>query len=101
MLKHMQALVDLARFVSWGASSGWFGLGCPAHCSGSLVVLCAVFLAGLSSGALAVLLFGLYLGLGFGPFQPSPPASRSVPRARLLAYLHERGSVRPDLAYPD
>ena len=73
-------------FLSSGASSGWWGLWCPAHCSGSLVVLAAVFLSGVGFGALGVpFLFKEALFLRppvfhSGPQTPSPALRR---RARL------------------
>lgn len=53
-------VVEVARFLTLGASSGWFGLACPAHCSSSLVLHLAIFVAGFACGSLTV------IGLGFG-----------------------------------
>ncbi|CAE7299501.1 Ttll6a [Symbiodinium microadriaticum] len=39
-----------------GSSSGWWGLACPAHCSGSFGLWAAIFVAGFSVGALCTLL---------------------------------------------
>ena len=78
--------------ISSGASTGWWGLWCPAHCSGSWVVLLAVFASGFGFGALGVLLlFKEALFLKPPVLAPEPSAATTVPRrsSRLQGYLHE------------
>ena len=86
---------QVVGFLVQGSSTGWWGLGCPAHCSSSLLVLGVTFSAGLGFGALGCLfLFRGVLLASPAPFaspahRPSPPSSGFVPSARLRAYLHE------------
>ena len=82
-------LPEVLRFVAWGSQTGWLGLVCPAHCSASLPLLAAVFVAGLSSGALLVVVF-----LWISPtitfpcpsFASSPTSRPQREPSRLLAY---------------
>ena len=83
---------QILGFLSSGASTGWWGLWCPAHCSGSLVVLVAAFASGFGFGALGVLfLFKEALVLRPPVLDSGPPAASPAPRrrARLQGYLHE------------
>ena len=86
-------VAEVVKFVWWGSSTGWFGLGCPAHCSSSLPLLLSVFVSGFSLGAL-VLLFVLWTfrHLVFQPVDFAPPFARRSPSSRLAGYLHERSS---------
>jgi hypothetical protein len=82
-------LVEATRFLLAGSSSGWFGLGCPAHCTSSFILISSVFISGFGLGALTV------IALTFHRWIPAWPAS--VPRpsylppstSRLVAYLHD------------
>ena len=90
-------LVELVRFLSAGAGSGWFGLACPAHCSFSITFAGVIFLAGFACGALGL---GLVLCYFFWPliWTSKSAENRPAPPSRLAAYLHERpnhsGSIR-------
>ena len=89
-------LPQVLGFVVQGSTSGWWGLACPAHCQGGLVLPALAFLAGLSSGVVLCLYFlrdTLFPSATTSP-PPVPPAQVSVPRAspaslRLRGYLHE------------
>ena len=84
-----------------GSSSNWWGLGCPAHCSGSLLILGLTFGFGASFGFLGALF--LFRAALLAPaaqtvftsepaaevVQPSRPAS-----LRLRGYLHEQAVAR-------
>ena len=82
------------RLLQVGVSSNWWGLGCPSHCQGSLLLL------------LLTLGFGVLLGVVFtvwffrdsllqGPrreipsYSPPPPTAKRPSDLRLRAYLHE------------
>ena len=86
-------LPEVLRFLAWGSQTGWLGLVCPAHCSASLPLLAAVFVSGLSLGALLVVIF-LWISPAITvPCPGSAPSPTSRPHrepSRLLAYLHER-----------
>ena len=82
---------QLLGLVVAGSNSGWWGLGCPAHCSSSITLSLVTFAAGFGFGALSVL--DLFRGQLL--VQPSPvhcPASASsgqpTGNPRLRAYLH-------------
>ena len=92
--------MDVARvfgFLVQGSSLNWWGLGCPAHCSGSLTLLCLAFGSGASVGFLLALVF--FRGVLFSPVaqaaftsESSVPSAPTVPRPaslRLRGYLHE------------
>ena len=52
--------MDLARVLGLfvqGSASNWWGLGCPAHCSGSLTVLGLAFGFGAPFGFLCAVIF--------------------------------------------
>lgn len=84
-------VTEVVNFLFVGASSGWFGLACPAHCSSSLTLLGSVFLAGLSTGALGFAFFAWFVLCSHpSPAATVPPVSRRPPDLRLAAYLHER-----------
>ena len=115
-LKQMVAWVpQVLGFLSAGSASGWWGLLCPAHCTGSLSVLTLAFVSGLGVGALLTLfLFRRTLfvappswpscpsGIGAGDTSTSSPASVTrrpnvYPRLRALrkALLTFKRSLRP------
>ena len=78
-----------------GASTNWWGLGCPAHCHPSGVpTLLLAFGFGTSLGFIFGCLSCLWI---FGLLTPSTfglscPAS-SQPADRVRAYLHEPGPI--------
>ena len=82
----------LANFLVSGASTNWWGIGCPAHCSGSLVVLFLSYLAGLLSGVILTLFVfraSLLLPAARQAVE-QPEVVLQRPRSlRLRAYLHE------------
>ena len=86
-------LPEVLRFLAWGSQTGWLGLVCPAHCSASLPLLAAVFVSGLSLGALLVVIF-LWISPAITVpcpgVAPSPTSRPHREPSRLLAYLHER-----------
>ena len=91
------SVAQILGLLLQGSSTNWFGLGCPAHCSGSLLVLGLSFLAGACLGVLLALwFFRAYLFLPavqpvFAP-DPTPDSTSPVPRPRSLrlrGYLHE------------
>ncbi|CAE7831328.1 unnamed protein product [Symbiodinium sp. CCMP2592] len=53
-------LLGVLEVVSWGSSSGWWGLACPAHCSSSVLLVLSVFLSGVGFGVLLTLYFFRY-----------------------------------------
>ena len=53
-------VAEVIRLLWIGSSSGWFGLGCPAHCSASGPLLISVFVSG----------FGISLDFSSYPFLP-------------------------------
>ena len=80
--------------VATGVGNNWWGLGCPSHCSGSLLLLTLCFGFGTLVGVVLTLGFfrdSLFKEPRQGPlFSPPPPASVSRPAdLRLRAYLHE------------
>ena len=89
-------VAEVVRLLWWGSSTGWFGLGCPAHCSSSLPLLLSVFVSGFCLGAflLLVLVWTFRYSL-FQPLDFAPTPSRRSPTSRLAGYLHER-SARSD-----
>ena len=48
----MSVLPQVLDLVLSGSRSGWWGLGCPARCAGSLILPLVSFLAGLAFRAL-------------------------------------------------
>ena len=94
---HMSPWIqELIGFLTWGSSSGWFGLACPPHCTASPGYLTAFILSGFCLGFLTASVLGIWLA--FRPFFP-PWISPAAPQAshplsslhpRLSAYLHER-----------
>ena len=58
-----------------GFNSGWWGLGCPAHCTSSLSLSLVTFAAGFGFGVLAV----LYLFRGQLLVQPPATVSQLRP----------------------
>ena len=90
---------QVLNFLYWGSNNFWFGLGCPAHCSGSLGYTLAILSAGFGFGAL-VTLYAFRTSLFLPsvlpvPSGPSPPNSPRGLVARpaaleLRGYLHER-----------
>ena len=80
-----------------GSSSGWWGLGCPAHCSFSFPLAASLILSGFALGTLCTLLFFKDI-LFVQPPRVShrsgpevPPGAPGVQRraARLAAYLRD------------
>ena len=57
LLQALMWLHQVVGFLQTGVSSNWWGLGCPAHCSGSLFLCLLCFLSG---GILGVI-FTLFL----------------------------------------
>ena len=49
-------LAQGVRFLYWGSNIYWFGPACPAHCQGSLILSCALLVAGFGLGFVACLL---------------------------------------------
>ena len=93
---------SVLSLVREGASSNWWGLGCPSYCQGSgPVLLLATFAAGLFCGiVLALLVAGyIYLFLLRSPTLPSRqegrqergPARAGSRSSRLRGYLHAEG----------
>lgn len=92
--------MDLARVLGLfvqGSASNWWGLGCPAHCSGSLTVLGLAFGFGAPFGFLCAVIFfstALFAPVAQAAFTPDPsPLSSSLTRPaalRLRGYLHEQ-----------
>ena len=87
-------LGDFLRLLSAGGASNWFGLVCPAHCTSSLPLVCAIFLAGFSLGSLCTL---VAIGFCIWPWicghtlgSSSSTPLRVSPSTRLAAYLYER-----------
>ena len=86
-------LVGLLDLLVAGSSSGWWGLACPAHCSSSLGLWAAIFVAGSSFGALCTLFCLRDLLIREDLLRREPPA-RVVrpprgPSSRLSGYLDE------------
>ena len=90
------SVAQLVGFLLQGSASNWWGLGCPAHCAGSLSILFLALVAGVCLGfilALWIFQASLFLPSARRPDLPaeSPAASEaSRPRSlRLRGYLHE------------
>ncbi len=83
-------VAEVIHFLVVGSGNSWYGLVCPAHCSASITLLCCVFLAGFSSGALSGLLVVWFYHLRPVLAPDPPPVFRRPPGLRLAAYLHER-----------
>ena len=49
------SLAQVLGLVLQGSASNWFGLGCPAHCSGSVLVLSLALVSGVCIGILVAL----------------------------------------------
>ena len=47
---HASWVREVISLLHWGSSSGWCGLGCPAHCSASFGYLCAFWISGFCLG---------------------------------------------------
>ena len=81
----------LANFILSGSSATWWGLGCPAHCSGSVSVLALSFLSGSFFG-IVVTLF-VFRATLLSPARQAVEAPEAVvprPRSlRLRPYLYE------------
>ena len=89
-------LIEATRFLLAGSNSGWFGLGCPAHCTSSFVLLTSVFFSGFGLGALAAIALTYHFWISARP-APVPRPSHLPPSTnRLVAYLHERRHASPD-----
>ena len=86
-------VAEVVRLLWWGSSTGWFGLGCPAHCSSSLPLLLSVFVSGFCLGAFSLLVFVWTFRYSlFQPLDFAPTPSRRSPTSRLAGYLHERSA---------
>ena len=57
VMSWVASLPQVLGILHWGANDYWFGLGCPAHCNGSLGHSLAILVAGFGLGALTVLVF--------------------------------------------
>ena len=91
----LDPVLQVVRLLSQGASSNWFGLGCPSHCRGSdLGVVLAAFLFGFlcaSVGGLLLLITFVVRAPASGPDVSAAPAEpQPLLRRRLQGYLHGR-----------
>ena len=76
-------VAEVVRLLWWGSSTGWFGLGCPAHCSSSLPLLLSVFVSGFCLGAFSLLVFvWTFRYTLFQPLDFAPTPSRRSPTSR-------------------
>ena len=86
-------VAEVIRLLWIGSSSGWFGLGCPAHCSASGPLLISVFVSGFGVGALSLLAFlWTFRHTLFYQTSEPPPVPKRPPSLRLAGYLHERSA---------
>ena len=91
-LKMIEGLVDALRFLHFGVSTNFWGLGCPAHCRGvDLGSLIAAFLSGFVLAALcASFLFYQWISRSSEPLVPRPAFLGHGPsfQHRLQGYVH-------------
>ena len=79
-----------------GVQSNWWGLGCPSHCQGSLLVIVLCLASGILLGVILTLGFFREALFAFPPREPQPIPQQAPPSParpadlRLRAYLHER-----------
>ena len=79
-----------------GISTNWWGLGCPSHCQGSLLVVGLCWASGFLLGVVLTLvffreaLFAVPIRVPSSPPQPSSSPPTRAADLRLRAYLHER-----------
>ena len=92
----LEQAFQVVSLLSQGASTNWFGIGCPSHCRGADI---GIILAAFLFGFLTASAVGLALFLSFCLRAPEPSRSHPVIapdppllRRRLLGYVHERGA---------
>ena len=82
---------QVLSFLQWGSGHAWFGLACPAHCSGSLLLSLAFLACGFSCGALAVVFYLRAHIFGFpleqAPSRASPPTSDPTGQHGLTTFV--------------
>ena len=97
----MNFVPQVLGFIHSGVSSNWWGLWCPAHCSGSTALLAFSFASGTIFGILLALYFfraSLFLPSPAAAF-PRPETSRAEAPSqastplRLRKYLHGPESI--------
>ena len=87
----LKALPQALAWIQWGSDNRWFGLVCPAHCSGSLLLNCLLLVTGFGLGALVSLLcFRSFLLVSEPVPAPTwapasaPPDAKRPPRPHLI-----------------